>query len=118
MQAELVETAYRQRREDPDPLIEHPVGVVERISDLGRGAGRFVFGQAQGLSFDLDVLAALPGVALLNGLAAALPFQPAEKQALLEAAGPPERQQMLLALMGMGIEPQAADRTYAPPVVN
>ena len=77
-----------------------------------------VFGQAQGLSFDLDVLAALPGVALLNGLAAALPFQPAEKQALLEAAGPPERQRMLLALMGMGIEPQAADRTYAPPVVN
>jgi Lon protease-like protein len=77
-----------------------------------------VFGQAQGLSFDLDVLGALPGVALLNGLSAALPFQPAEKQALLEAAGPRERQQILLTLMGMGIEPPAADSGYVPPVVN
>lgn len=77
-----------------------------------------VFGQAQGLSFDLDVLVALPGVALLNGLAAALPFQPAEKQALLEAAGPRERQQTLLALMGMGLEPPADGRAYVPPVVH
>jgi Lon protease-like protein len=75
------------------------------------------FGKAQGLSFDLDVLAALPGVALLNGLAVALPFQPAEKQALLEAAGLAQRHQMLLTLMGMGVDPAAGDR-YAPPTVH
>jgi Lon protease-like protein len=76
------------------------------------------FGQAQGLAFDLDVLAALRGVALLNGLAVALPFRPAEKQALLEADGPRERQQILLALMGMGIEPLDAGDYYSPPIVH
>jgi Lon protease-like protein len=76
------------------------------------------FGRKHGLSFDFAVLAALPGVALLNGLAVALPFRPPEKQALLEAAGPRERQEMLLALMGMGIEPLDAGEYYAPPTVN
>ncbi len=76
------------------------------------------YGRVQGLSFDLDVLTALPGVALLNGLAVALPFQPAEKQALLEAAGPHERQRILLALMGMGVEPLDPGKYYAPPTVN
>jgi Lon protease-like protein len=76
------------------------------------------FGRQHGLSFDFGVLAALPGVALLNGLAVALPFRPAEKQALLEAAGPRARQEVLLALMGMGIEPLDAGEHYAPPTVN
>jgi Lon protease-like protein len=76
------------------------------------------FGQAQGLSFDLDLLASLPGVALLNGLAVALPFPPAEKQALLEADGPHARQQILLALMGMAVEPLDAGDHYSPPIVH
>ncbi len=76
------------------------------------------FGQQQGLSFDLDVLAALTGVALLNGLAVALPFPPAEKQLLLEAEGPHQRQQLLLTLMGMGVEPPGSGDHYAPPVVH
>jgi len=76
------------------------------------------FGESRGLAFDLDVLAALPGVALLNGLAAALPFPPAEKQALLEASGPSERWQLLLDLMAMGIEPLDSEDYYAPPTVH
>jgi hypothetical protein len=76
------------------------------------------FGQQQGLSFDFDVLAALTGVALLNGLAVALPFPPAEKQLLLEAEGPHQRQQLLLTLMGMGVEPPGSGDYYAPPVVH
>ena len=76
------------------------------------------FGQAQGLTFDLDVLATLPGVALLNGLAVALPFPPAEKQLLLEAEGPHQREQLLLTLMGMGVEPLGASDYYAPPIVH
>ncbi|HVR09450.1 MAG TPA: LON peptidase substrate-binding domain-containing protein [Thermoanaerobaculia bacterium] len=76
------------------------------------------YGQKQGLSFDLDVLGSLPGVALLNGLAVALPFRPAEKQALLEADGPHDRRRILLALMGMGIEPLDPGDYYSPPTVH
>ncbi len=77
-----------------------------------------VWSTAHGLAFDLDVLAALPGVALLNGLSVALPFLPAEKQALLEAPGPSEREDLLLTLMAMGIEPANRDDYYAPPILN
>jgi Lon protease-like protein len=85
---------------DPAPLL----GAVRR------------FGASQGLSFDLDVLSTLPGIALLNGLAVALPFLPGDKQALLEADGPERRLEMLLTMMGMGLDADG-DR-YAPPIVN
>ncbi|HET9226312.1 MAG TPA: LON peptidase substrate-binding domain-containing protein, partial [Thermoanaerobaculia bacterium] len=76
------------------------------------------FSDQHGLEFDFDLLGSLPGVSLINGLAAALPFRPAEKQALLEAPGPVEREELLLTLMGMGIEPLSADEYYSPPTVN
>jgi Lon protease-like protein len=76
------------------------------------------FGAANGLEFDLNLLSSLPGISLLNGLAVALPFRPEEKQALLEAPSPAEREQLLLVLMGMGFEPVPADGHYAPPTVN
>jgi len=38
--------------------------------------------------------------------------------ALLEAAGPMEREELLLTLMGMGIEPLSADEYYSPPMIN
>jgi uncharacterized protein len=76
------------------------------------------FGEKHGLELDFDLLASVPGVSLLNGLSVALPFRPAEKQALLEASGPAEREELLLMLMGMGIEPVAADDYYSPPILN
>ena len=76
------------------------------------------FGKASGFELDFDLLAALPGISLLNGLAVALPFRPEEKQALLEAPGPAEREELLLALMGMGFEPPAPGNYYAPPTVH
>ncbi len=76
------------------------------------------FGVANDLEFDFDLLSSVPGISLLNGLSVALPFRPAEKQALLEAAGPAEREEMLLTLMGMGIEPLSTDDYYAPPILN
>lgn len=76
------------------------------------------FGVAHDLEFDFDLLGSVPGISLLNGLSVALPFRPAEKQALLEAAGPAEREEMLLTLMGMGIEPISTDDYYAPPILN
>jgi Lon protease-like protein len=76
------------------------------------------FGAAHGLSFDFDLLASLPGVSLVNGLAVALPFRPAEKQALLEADGPGERLELLLTLMDMGLDAEPAADYYAPPTLH
>ena len=76
------------------------------------------FSRAHRLSFDFDVLGALPGVALLNGIAVAIPFRPEEKQALLEAPSPAERAELLLALMEMGIEPTSTADYYAPPTLH
>lgn len=77
------------------------------------------FGKAQGFELDWSLLSSLPGVPLLNGLAVALPFQPAEKQALLEARGPQEREELLLALIGMGFDPLGGgDTPMAPQMVN
>lgn len=76
------------------------------------------FGTKHRLELDFELLAALPGISLLNGLAVALPFRPEEKQALLEAHGPMEREQLLLALMGMGFEPLTAEEYFSPPTVH
>ncbi|HEY0511081.1 MAG TPA: LON peptidase substrate-binding domain-containing protein [Thermoanaerobaculia bacterium] len=76
------------------------------------------FGEKHDLEFDYDLLASVPGISLLNGLSVALPFGPAEKQALLEAADPAVREDLLLTLMGMGFEPLSTDEYYSPPVLN
>jgi Lon protease-like protein len=76
------------------------------------------FAEANEADFDFDLLGSLPGVSLVNGLAAALPFPSPEKQALLEAPGPMEREELLLTLMGMGIEPLSTDEYYSPPTVH
>jgi Lon protease-like protein len=76
------------------------------------------FSRAHQLTFDFDVLGALPGISLLNGLAVALPFRPEEKQALLEAPSTAEREALLLALMEMGIEPGSSEGHYAPPTLH
>jgi len=76
------------------------------------------FGDKHELEFDYELLASVPGISLLNGLAVALPFRPAEKQALLEAADPCVREELLLTLMGMGIEILSTDEYYSPPPLN
>ncbi len=76
------------------------------------------FGEKHELEFDYDLLSSVPGISLLNGLSVALPFRPAEKQALLEAEDPVVREDLLLTLMGMGIEPLSTDEYYSPPALN
>jgi uncharacterized protein len=76
------------------------------------------FGEKHEMELDFDLLASVPGISLLNGLAVALPFRPAEKQALLEAADPAVREDLLLTLMGMGIESLSTDEYYSPPPLN
>ncbi len=63
-----------------------------------------VFGEEHRITFELDKLRDLPGLALLNSVAMVLPFPPPEKQALLEAPGIEERFETLITLMDMGIE--------------
>ena len=87
---------------DPGRLL----AAVRHVQEAGR------------IGFDLELLRALPGVMLLNGLCVALPLSPAEKQALLEARTPGEREDLLLTLMGMGLEPLDAAEIGAPPLVN
>src|SRR5258705_13663279 len=41
LQAELIETADRQRCKDRDALMQHPVGILERKRDLRWRAGGF-----------------------------------------------------------------------------
>jgi Lon protease-like protein len=69
-------------------------------------------------SFELDpgLLESLPGARLVNVLSTALPFSPAEKQALLEAHSPDERAQLLTTLMG--IELRTTARAPSPPTVH
>ncbi len=62
------------------------------------------FSAANNLELEMEKLDELGGVAILNSLAVALPFQPAEKQALLEAENVEARLAVLLALMKMGVE--------------
>ncbi len=76
------------------------------------------FSSEHGLEFDQELLESLPPVNLLHAVAAALPFAPDEKQALLEAPSPYERQEILLTLMGMGFEDRQSERDFTPPLVN
>ena len=62
--------------------------------------------ERRALDVDWETAKAAPAGALVNSLAMALPFEPAEKQALLEADGAAERRNTLVALME--IDSQAA----------
>jgi hypothetical protein len=53
---------------------------------------------------DWNSVMTAPGEALINALAMMCPFDPAEKQALLEAAGVVERASALIALLEIGGE--------------
>jgi len=91
----------------------------EQSLDASRAmAALKAFGEAHGLSFDFELLSSLPGVSLVNGLAVALPFRTAEKQALLEAEGPEERLELLLTLMDMGLDAEPAADYFTPPTLH
>lgn len=62
------------------------------------------FAELHKVPLELDRLGELSGLSLLNSIAMALPFPPAEKQALLEAPDVSQRHEMLLTLLEMGLE--------------
>ncbi len=68
----------------------------------------------RGLGIEWDAVSSAPAPALINSLAMALPFDPVEKQALLEAPGLEERREALGALLEIDSLP-AAEEDDEPP---
>jgi Lon protease-like protein len=83
-------------------------GEPERVLDPGPLLEAMrVLQTSHHLAIDADDFRHLPGVAIVNGLSAALPFTAAEKQALLEAVDVKRRESLLLALMTLGFDPNS-----------
>ena len=113
--AELqVKTPYRQVRADfapfevdlraPDPTTEFDRhGFLDALRP---------YLEHRGLNVDWDTAEAAPQEALINSLAMALPFEPPEKQALLEAMTLESRAEALTALLR--IEAAASDDDDGP----
>ena len=72
----------------------------------------------RGMGIEWEAVNAAPGPALINSLAMALPFEPAEKQALLEAAGLEERRAALVALLEIGAAEDPAGDDEPPPLLQ
>jgi len=74
-------------------------GAIERDALLASLRPYFA---AMGFDANWDAIGAMPDATLVATLAMVCPFEPPEKQALLEAPGTAERAQTLLALLQMG----------------
>ncbi len=107
-------TPYRRIRADFAPFEEdlaalqaHPAVDRDRLLQALKH-----YLDHRGLGVDWDTAHAAPTEALVNSLAMALPFHPAEKQALLEASGATARREALIALL----EIDAADSGEDEPI--
>ncbi len=92
---------YRQIRADFAPF-EHDLAPPAAADPAERGpflAALRAYLEARGLDIDWDMAESAPTEALVNSLSMALPFEPAEKQALLEAHDLGARSRALDALM-------------------
>jgi Lon protease-like protein len=92
---------FRQARVDYDAFVADvrdppalPDGIRDQLEDSLRG-----YLDAQGLSADWDAVRQADDDGLVRTLAAVCPFDPIEKQALLESPTLPDRARMLVALM-------------------
>jgi Lon protease-like protein len=92
-----VTTAFRQvEAELLDENEDEVLAPVERAM-FEREARRFA--DAQGYGVDWDSVARLDDLSLINGVSQIAPFDPAAKQALLEADGIGQRCELLVQLM-------------------
>lgn len=74
------------------------------------------YGKRQGLTIDLKQVEPIPDPDLISVLGVAMPFHPAEKQALLEAPSLKDREQVLVSLLELGseeppLDPEPGSRT-------
>ena len=104
-------TPYRQVRADYQSYEDDFLPLEDR-ADFDRPKFLSVlkgFLDHQGLEIDWDGAEAAPSEPLVTSLAAALPFSPAERQALLEALSPADRREVLMALMQINAAEQRGD---------
>jgi Lon protease-like protein len=94
---------YRRVRPDYAPfaadldIAEDPPG-IDRAALLGALKPYF---KGRGIEANWDAIEEMPDALLVTTLAMVCPFEPREKQALLEATTPSDRAAMLIALMEM-----------------
>lgn len=96
-----VATPYRQVRArfapfEDDLQPQAPFAPVDKTRFL-KALGRYL--DHRGLGIDWDAASQAPTGALIDSLAMGLPFDAAEKQALLEAVTPADRAEALIALL-------------------
>ncbi len=92
-----VTTPFRQiEGELIEERCEEALAAIERAS-FEREARRFA--EAQGYSVDWESVARLDDASLINGVSQIAPFDPASKQALLEADSISERCELMVQLM-------------------
>jgi Lon protease-like protein len=106
-----VKASYEEYREDGDEL-----SAVLSTEDLLTGVREFC--SRYDLAFDIDLLSSLDAVILVNGLCAALPFDPAEKQALLESNSLVDRAELLLQMLGFAQGEATMQTPFTPPTVH
>jgi len=110
---------YRRVLADVSGFTEDPLELEKEI-EIGRLLAVAVrFCAARDLEFDIELLAALAPAQAVNALCAAVPLPAAEKQALLEAAEPESRRDLLTTLLEMQLSDswQSQD-SVAPPSIN
>jgi uncharacterized protein len=95
------DTPYRQVMTDYHEFGDdrHDEDVLDAATRAGLEDALRPYLDARGLSADWDAVQGADDESLVITLASALPFEPAEKQALLEAGTLPERAQTLSTLM-------------------
>lgn len=76
------------------------------------------YGQAHGLQVKPEQAARFNDLELVNLLSVSLPFHPAEKQALLEAATLTEREKVLVDLLRLGSGPDELGSDIPPRTLN
>jgi Lon protease-like protein len=102
---------YRRVRGDFTPFMDdldsrsHSIGGTRKAIEKAL----YDYFTARGLDANWDAIAEIPDEALVATISMVCPFDPAEKQALLEAPTAADRAQSLIALLEMGLHDQGDD---------
>ncbi|MEP6968423.1 MAG: LON peptidase substrate-binding domain-containing protein [Pseudomonadota bacterium] len=113
-------TPYRQVRADYAPF-EADLEGADAVLEFERAPFLALLRRyldRRGLGIEWETVNAAPGAALVDSLCMALPFAPAEKQALLEARALEERRAVLDALLEIDAAPGADEGDDEPPVLQ
>src|SRR5262249_10876359 len=106
-----VATAYRQRQVTYGPLADDLVARKreEEVDGKALFAARTACLKANELTADWKGIESAPNEALVNALAMMSPYDPAEKQAMLEAPDLKTRAEILIAITEIGLAKTKTD---------